>query len=165
LPEAQAPYQPAGVKVHTMRKTILLIGFLFVAPLLAEAQSRSVEPVINYAKRLDVSRLDGRLTSQRYGDWVEKVVAPGAEIKWEANDCGEQTGSPADRNRAIPLCAGVQARLADGRVVSLQIAVGTQSKGINGRPVFRFGLIEQPGQSVVVNKLSELPGLLKSQSK
>ena len=148
-----------------MRKTILLVGFLFVAPLLAEAQNRSVEPIINYAKRLDVSRLDARLAGQRFGDWVEKVIAPGAEVKWEANDCGEQTGSPADKNRSIPLCAGVDVKFADGRTFSLLIAVGTQGKGIKGRPVFWFGLVQIEGQSIVVNKLSELPELLKSKSK
>ena len=82
------------------------IPILFAASILAQAQGKhSTESIVARAKSSDVSRLDSRLPRQRFDDWFRSVVGPSAEIRWEANDCGEQTGSKADKRRDLPVCA------------------------------------------------------------
>src|ERR1700730_8140719 len=69
-----------------------------------------VRKMIAYVKRITASELDSKLTAEPFGRWLTRIAGPDAAIAWEVNDCGEQTGSPADRLRDIPVC--VQAEMS-----------------------------------------------------
>ena len=137
-------------------RNLLIIGILLAAQISGEGQE-SANRAIAFAKRIEVSTLDSKLPHQHFVSWFKEVVGPGAKIGWEVNDCGEQTGSAADKDRDLPFCAEGQADLADGRRVVVSIAVGTMKKGLTPRTVgIRGILIEQDGKTRNVSQLSDL---------
>ena len=148
------------------------VSLCWPAPGLLQAQvvaQVAKDKVIARAQRTPVSALDSALPKQRpkqrFDDWFRKLVGSKAEIRWEANDCGEQTGSPADQGRDFPVCAEAVAVLSDGRNVAVLIGVGTVKKGITGRPVVRFVSIEQGGRIHRVLRLRDLPEKLRAHAK
>jgi hypothetical protein len=149
-----------------MTRVSFILVFL-AASILAESQAkRSVESTIAYAKRSDVSRLDSRLPRQRFDDWFRSVVGPLAEIRWEANDCGEQTGGKADRRRDLPVCAQAEAFLSDARKVVVTIAVGTMKKGLTRVPGgMYYSVVEQGDKLDTIKRLGDLPEMLRSKAR
>jgi hypothetical protein len=90
--------------------------------------------VIAHARRADVHDLDVSLRSQTLDSWLARVVGSRGSIRWEANDCGEQTGNPANTPVDFPICAEAVIALSDGRAAGLSLAVGTAEKGVYGQP-------------------------------
>jgi len=81
----------------------------------------------------------------------------GADIRWEVNDCGEQTGNPAtDRGSDSPMC--VKADFAkDQTDVTVMVLVGTFQKGPSGKPTL-FGVsVHGPSGRVHSLGLGDLP--------
>ncbi len=92
-------------------------------------------------------------------------MGPLAEIRWEANDCGEQTGGPADKARVLPVCAQAEALLSDGRKVIVTIAVGTMKKGLTRVPGGVYYSVEEQGDKVdTIKRLGDLPEMLRSKA-
>src|SRR6266851_3459667 len=120
-----------------------------------KAQKRE-DREIGFAKKINVSQLDVGLPQQKFDEWFRNLVGSEAIVVWELNDCGEQTGSEADRKRDLPTCAQAEAKLTDGRKVIVMIAIGTLKKGLTGRPVVFDLVIEHEGQFSTVKHLSEL---------
>jgi hypothetical protein len=149
-----------------MTRVSFILVFL-AASILAESRAkRSVESTIAYAKRSDVSRLDSRLPRQRFDDWFRSVVGPPAEIRWEANDCGEQTGGKADKRRDLPVCAQAEALLSDGQKVIVTIAVGTMKKGLTRVPGgMYYSVVEQGDKLDTIKRLGDLPEMLRSKAR
>lgn len=90
--------------------------------------------VIAGARRVDVHDLDVALRSQALDRWLARVVGSRGSIRWELNDCGEQTGNPANTPVDFPICAEAVIALSDGREAGLSLAIGTAQKGVSGRP-------------------------------
>ena len=135
-----------------------IVVLLLVPPLAGQSLD---ERAIQFAKTVPVSRLEAGMPSQPFAAWFQKLVGPETRVTWETNDCGEQTGSPADAQRAFPICAEVGAALANGRKVSVQIAVGTFQKGISGRPRVWWSAIEEYGSTKHIRRLRNLAAALK----
>ncbi len=131
----------------------------------AQVAQVAKDQVIARARRASALGLDSALPKQRFDDWFRKLVGPKVEIRWEANDCGEQTGSPADRDRDFPVCAEAIAVLCDGPSVAVLIGVGTVKKGITGKPVVRLVSIERKGRVERVRRLRDLPEKLRERTK
>jgi hypothetical protein len=151
-----------------MRETASIsIPILFVASILAQAQAKhSAESIVARAKSSDVSRLDSRLPRQRFYAWFKNVVGPMAKIRWEANDCGEQTGGPADKVRDLPICAQAEAELSDGRKVVVSIAVGTMKKGLTREPGgMYYSVVEQGDKLDTIKRLGDLPEMLRAKAR
>lgn len=113
-------------------------------------------------KDISVSILDASLPEQTFFHWFAVIVGEETAIQLELNDCGEQTGTPADIGRDFPACVGVNASLPDGRKIYVMIAVGTFKKGIFGRPDIWDIAIEKNGRFSTVKKLSDLPGTVNN---
>ena len=120
--------------------------------------------MIAYAKRINVCRLDPRLPRQRFDRWFKEIVGPSAKIEWEVNDCGEQTGSPADKGRDFPFCAQAEATLPDGRKAVVRISVGTFKRGLSGEPKLFDAFIEREGQFYTIKQLGDLSERLSSKN-
>ena len=116
------------------RNLIVLFGVVLVVTSALAQSDRYEKRAIAYAKRLSVSELEKGLPAQRLADWFREAVGSQAKIKWEVNDCGEQTGTSADVGRDFPSCVEANAELSDGRTAVVRIAVGTFKKGILGPP-------------------------------
>ena len=142
-------------------KLTTLFAIVFVAAPLARAQNDNYEKrALAYGKRVPVSRLDASLPKQPFAEWFKKIVGPKAKIKWEVNDCGEQTGTAADIGRDFPSCVQVEAELFDNRKVVVLIAVGTFRKGIWGRPTVFSAFIQHETTTRDAKKLGELSKML-----
>ena len=143
--------------------TTLSVPCLLILLNQTQAQ-RGEERMIAFAKQINASKLDTRLPPQRLDEWFRDLVGSEAIVKWELNDCGEQTGSVADRKRDIPSCAQVEAKLVDGRKVVVMIAVGTLKKGLAGKPAVFDVFIEQDEQVSTVKQLADLKKEIKGRA-
>jgi hypothetical protein len=113
---------------------------------------------IRRAKNLIVSTIDRSLPNVSL-EFFLRNEGRGAPIKWEVNDCGEQTGGPAtDRGRDFPMCVEADFDVKDGTAVSVLISVGTFKGGTSGVSALITVTITDPsGNSRPVRHLSDLP--------
>lgn len=96
----------------------------------AALEKRTVEAV----QHLSARAIDSTLTDTRFDRWFRQAVGANAWVSWEMNDCGEQTGSPADSARDFPTCVQAMAEWDDGRKALVWIAVGTVKRGVFAPP-------------------------------
>ena len=117
------------------------------------------------AKNTSVHRMEASLPDTAFAAWLRSLVGPRAAIKWEVNDCGEQTGNPsADKGRDFPMCAEAQVALGGKRTLSVSLSVGTLKTGVKAGPArFFYAVIVQPDGSIKsIDKLSQMPGAIKT---
>jgi hypothetical protein len=98
--------------------------------------------VYSFDKALPKTSLESFLTQ----------AAPGAKVKWESNDCGEQSGDPEiDSQRDIPICAQASITASNGRTAVVMVAVGSLKKGVSGRPeLFDVSVTSEDGLSETI---------------
>ena len=120
---------------------------------------------IETAKNTNVHRIEPSLPNKAFAQWLRDVAGTQAEIKWEVNDCGEQTGDPAlDKDRDFPICAEAQVILAGKRRLSVSLSVGTFKTGPKTGPagLWYAVIIEPDGSLTPVKSLSRLPEAIKA---
>jgi len=146
-----------------MRRAVLVpLILLATFPLSAQSpDSKAEKAAIERAKAVLVSSLDDRLpkiTVEYFLDYESE----GAEIHWEVNDCGEQSGNPeADKDRDFPMCVEADFDV-NHRAVSVSIAIGTSKKGPSGNPaLFSVSITDPDGKSHPVPRLGDLPKELR----
>lgn len=133
-------------------------AFALVSAIFASAQTARDQKMIAYAKALPVSKLDTKLPAIPFERWLQKQAGEGAQITWEVNDCGEQTGSAEESERDLPVCVEADARLRDKRVIVVSIAVGTYDRGISGKPATWWITVgHDPSRDEPLGSLSEVP--------
>jgi hypothetical protein len=139
-----------------MRAHYLLTILLMAS--VALAQSPRDKKAISFAKSILVSQLDPKLPGISFERWLQKEAGEGASIQWEVNDCGEQTGSAADRGRDFPMCVEATAHMADKRIIVVNIAIGTFKKGIRGKPGTTWISVgNDPYSNSPLKSLSDVP--------
>jgi hypothetical protein len=111
------------------------------------------------AKALPVQRFDPALPPLPLHLWVSSVAMPQAEVTWEVNDCGEQTGSPADEGRDFPACVEAIFAMATGTYAHISIMMGTFNRGVVGQPVLFQLFVEGDGKFQEVDRLSDISAL------
>jgi hypothetical protein len=112
---------------------VVVVGALAAAGIAQDqAYSALDRKAIQRGRKVLVSQLDPKLPPVTLESFVQAQAGRGSRITWEANDCGEQTGSPADAGRDFPLCAEANALLEDGRTIVVRVGVGTLKKGVFG---------------------------------
>jgi hypothetical protein len=139
-----------------------LLVFVWAAPR-AAPQTATEKRAIQIVQRLSAARLQPGLPKQAFADWLSGAVGAGAKIRWEVNDCGEQSGNPdVDRGRDFPMCVGAAATLPRGQTVVVEVVVGTFGKGITGtRQVVSIGILDG-GKDEFVARLSDLAPKIKA---
>lgn len=150
------------LKSHVGVAAVLLFALLG-NPRVAIAQKPNLEQrAIDTAKHVSAKSLDPQLPDQPFENWFQAVVGAGANVTWESNDCGEQTGDPKTTPKDPPVCAQASALLDSGENVTVMIAVGSVKRGIAGNPsVFYAGVSTGEGVSKEVRALHELPAAMK----
>jgi hypothetical protein len=124
----------------------------------AAGQTPRDRKAIAHTKAILVSQLDPKLPAVPFERWLIKEAGEGAEISWEVNDCGEQTGTPENRGSDFPLCVEAEAHLRDKRVIVVSIAVGTYQRGIAGKPVTWWITVgHDPYSDPPLQTLSDVP--------
>lgn len=124
----------------------------------AAGQTPRDRKAIAHAKAILVSQLDLKLPAVPFESWLIKEAGEGAQISWEVNDCGEQTGTAEDRDSDFPLCVEAEAHMRDKRVIVVSIAVGTYQSGIAGKPVTWWITVgHDPYSDSPLKTLSDVP--------
>ena len=138
----------------------LIIGPMLLLTGLAWSQGPTIgkteQAAIQRAKTTLVSSLDSSLPKVTL-EFFLNYESGGADIRWEVNDCGEQTGSPADRGSDSPMC--VEADFTkDQTGVTVTVSVGTFKKGVSGAPaLFYIAVQDSSGKSHSLRRLGDLP--------
>jgi hypothetical protein len=109
---------------------------------------------ITDAQRVSVQRLDASVVSNdSFEHWLLALVGATTKVTWEVNDCGESTGTRADTGRDLPACVAATAHLSKEREAVVTLMVGTQRRGLTGRPTLReIAIVEG-------NDVQEMKGL------
>jgi hypothetical protein len=136
----------------------LLVSFFALAPAPAQTNTRD-QRMINYAKSIDVSRLDPSLHGQTLDGWIRSLIG-NARQEWKVEDCGTQIGVQS-YDADPPICGKLYSQLADGRVLRVWIAIGSHKTGTKAPPILWLAYFGVPGQELPAAKLSYLPGLIK----
>jgi hypothetical protein len=114
-----------------MRQTILIVTSLLLTccPCAQDQAADQMERgAIERVKTLLVSSFD-RSLSKAMLEFFLQYEGEGA-IKWEVNDCGEQTGRAAvDHGRDSPMCVEAAIDLKDGHAATVLVSVGTFKRG------------------------------------
>lgn len=143
-----------------MNKSYLFTGTLFVilsASGIGYAQNRvRDQKAINYVRQSLVSKMESGMPRERFDTWFRRIAGKGHKVRYGVNDCGEQTGTPADRGRDFPMCVEAKAE-AEVSAIEVTIQVGTFKKGITGRPTVRgIGIEEEGEERIDIKELSDL---------
>ena len=149
-----------------MNTRFLLMLLLSTIPALA--QERSVaekvdeERLITFVKGIPAKDFDSSLPKMRLERWLMDVAGKGIDLRWELNDCGEQTGDPAiDSKRDIPACVEAAADLPGERAFAVHVQVGTFG-GKARKPALRAVYVQVGNKLHELKKLSDLPKQLSA---
>jgi len=115
---------------------------------------------IRQVQEISVSQLDPALPPVSFEKWLRVEAGAGADFHCEVNDCGEQTGTTADRGRDFPMCVEAQSDMKDRRKIVVSIAVGTSRKGAVRKPTVYFAQVVTPATTINLPHLSDLPAAL-----
>lgn len=139
-------------------RTAACLGLLIA--MAAAGQTPRDRKAIAHTKAILVSQLDPKLPSIPFERWLIKEAGEGAQISWEVNDCGEQTGTAEEQesDSDFPMCVEAEAHMRDKRVIVVSIAVGTYQSGIAGKPVTWWITVgHDPYSDPPLKTLSDVP--------
>ncbi len=140
----------------------IFVVLLFALIAGAQTKPNLEKQAIDTAKHVSAKSLDPQLPDQPFENWFQSTVGAGANVVWESNDCGEQTGDPKTNPKDFPICGQASALLDNGENVTVMIAVGTLKKGITGAPAVFYAVVSTgEGVSKDVKALHELPAAMK----
>jgi len=147
-----------------MTRSVAIVLLLMSSAICLLAENDAVAArdakLIQQLKQIPVSQLDLALPPVSFEKWLRVEAGADADFHWEVNDCGEETGSPADQGRDFPMCVEAQANLKDHRTIVVSIAVGTFKKGASGKPTVSFVQLVTPRETIDIHHLSGLPAAL-----
>ena len=115
---------------------------------------------LDAGRNASVHAMDSTLADARFEDWIQGTLGSDVPVRWEENDCGEASGSPADSARDLPVCAEASATISGGRELVLRLVTGTASRGVVPPPELYFAEVDGPDSSPVFHRLSEVEGYL-----
>lgn len=145
-----------------MTKAVAIVLLAMASALWAQTDAikERDDKLIRQVQQISVAQLDSVLPAVSFEKWLRVEAGADAEFHWEVNDCGEQTGTAADRDRDFPLCVEVQANMKDHRTIVVSIAVGTFHKGAVGKPTVYFVQLATPRKTINLDHLSDLPAAI-----
>jgi hypothetical protein len=143
--------------------SVILFALALTSPQspVEEVEAKAIEA----AKSTNVHQIEPSLPNKAFEEWLRAVTGTQVDIKWEVNDCGEQTGDPSlDKGRDFPMCAEAQVTLRGNRRLSVSLSVGTFKNGVRTGPAsFAFATItESNGSLHWVKSLSRLREAIKA---
>jgi TonB family protein len=143
-----------------MKITAILLVICVVTTSSAQIAELEKEALASVQRRL-ASSLDEGLPRRPFGSWIKDVTGERAGVVWQLSECGDPEDGK-DKSGDMPACTEVNAVLPNGSKVIIMILVGTFMKGLKGPPTFFGAVIEQNDQFYRVNRLRDLPKLVRN---
>jgi TonB family protein len=141
-----------------------IVAILLVTLLSASAQDSALEDrAVFRVQQTPASRYDPTLPGRPFGSWLSQVVGPQSGVSWRLGECVEQSGTASEWEQGVPACVEATAILPDDRKVVAQIHVGSFKQGLSMMTRFHFAAIENNSQFQSVQRLGDLPQLLRDQ--
>ena len=138
---------------------LILLMCGFVTAVWAQEEFETL--FLDVAKSAQVQKFDPALPPISMLHWINSVAMPYSKVVWEVNDCGEQTGSPADEGRDFPACVEATFLVTPETQAHVSIIVGTFKRGVVGQPDLFQLFLERQGQYRDIGKLSEISSIAK----
>jgi len=142
-----------------MRKKVTFIFFTAILFFSLSIKVLADDVLVTKAKSLSAKHFDETLPSQSVEEWLRIHIPAEYEVVWGEyiTDCGESTGSIADKERDMPLCAEVEIRKETKLIGYLALFVGTRKRGLmHDYAGVYFGYLEYRGTKYNLRKLSDL---------
>ncbi len=141
------------------------IQFVILCAAVAMSQTSPQKPAFNSqeaiarVKNTMVSQLQPGMQKVTLEYYLKTQSGTGARITWEVNDCGEQTGDPANRDvNDPPICVEADVTNEHGETATLFVAVGTVKTGIKGNPkVFFISFKHSSGEVKELRRIGQIP--------
>ena len=114
---------------------------------------------VRKAKLLNANDFDITLPDRPVAEWLLSNMPSQYKVIWGEyiTDCGEATGTAADKERDMPLCAEVEFKKGTMTAGYLALFVGTQKRGLlKSNAGVYFGYIEHNGIKHNIKRLSDL---------
>jgi hypothetical protein len=125
----------------------------------ALGQSYTDGAVLQYARSIDVAKLDSTLSSQRLEDWLLRGPAKIDTLNWYiSRDCDLKDPEP-DADGDLPLCVKLGFRRGNTTGFGV-LRVGTIKHGVSGQPAFEYLDVLFPFSVGSYDKLSDFPHFL-----
>jgi hypothetical protein len=145
-----------------MKATRFQFGVLAVAGVLLAFLSlpaRAEDGYVAKAMSLTAHDFDETLPDEPIDRWLRAHLPAGYHLVWgdHMTDCGEGTGTAADRNRDMPMC--LEAELREGKEIKgyLALFVGTEKRGLlKDQCGLYFGYLNHGGKKYTFKRLSEV---------
>ena len=134
-----------GRKASSITITLPFLFAVFTMLAIDAALASTDDEFLRAGQEVKLRQLNEHLPNITFKKWIDGLVPLGSPAEWEANDCGEATGSPLDTLRDIPVCAQAKIALHDGGTFYMLVAVGTNNRGVHGPPGLWDATIEHSG--------------------
>ena len=118
----------------------LLFILLFTQSAVSADYASFEDDAIEMVQTIPTSQIEAGMPTQPFEAWMQNLAGKDAELKWSLNDCGEGSGGPADKERDMPLCVSVNAKLPDGRWLDVSLGVANASDLESGHPPVTVGM-------------------------
>ena len=143
----------------------IIAAILLIALLSPSAQDSTFEDrAVFRVQQTPASRYDPTLPNRPFGNWLTGIVGPQSGVSWRLGECVDLNATASDWEQGVPACVEATAILPDDRKVVAQIHVGSFKQGLSSMTRFHFAAIESDSQFQSVQKLSDLPQLLRDPS-
>jgi TonB family protein len=140
-------------------------AILLVTLLSAFAQNSTLEDrAVFRVQQTPASQYDPAPPSRPFGGWLSQVVVSQSGVSWRLGECIERNGVASEWEQGVPACVEATAILPDDRKVVAQIHVGSFKQGLSAPTKFHFAGVESDSQFHSVQRLSDLPQLLRDPS-
>lgn len=141
---------------HSRYLFILLVGVVFC---FLSGGAHADDKYVKKAKSLSAQDFDRTLPDQPIESWLRANIPAGYEVVWgeHITDCGEGTGTAADKDRDMPLCAEVELKEGSELKGYFALFVGTQRQGLlKGGSGLYFGYLDHRGTKHNFKRLSDV---------
>jgi len=135
-----------------------ILPFVLAVWSAAQSSSKSENPVIQAAKNVRVSTLDGSLPNVAL-EFFLKSESDGSPIHWQEQDCGKQNGNGALKTEQdSTTCVAGEVSFKDLRSVTVLLAIGpSDARGRRTAALLSVTITDQSGMIRPVHHLSDLP--------
>ena len=139
------------------RYVFMILAAIVICSLSGAA--RAGDAFVKRALSLTARDFDQTLPDQPIDVWLRSHIPQRYEVVWgeHATDCGEGTGTTADKGRDIPICLEVILKEGSETKGYLALRVGTEKRGLSkdGRGIY-FGYLEHAGERYNFQRLSDV---------
>jgi hypothetical protein len=126
---------------------------------IASAAAAGEDAYVKQAMSLTAREYDKTLPAQAVTTWLREHLPARYEIVWgeRITDCGEASGTAADAERDLPMCAEIEIRESGKPRGYLALLIGTAKRGVlKGEAQLYDGYLDHGGKRYSFKRLADL---------